>query len=37
LLLPSLLTLDRRETEGVWTRAEKTYREKVAELPSGAN
>ena len=37
LLLPSLLTLDRRESEGVWTRAERTYREKVAELPSGAN
>jgi saccharopine dehydrogenase (NAD+, L-lysine-forming) len=33
LLLPSLLTLDRRESEGVWTRAEKTYRERVAELP----
>ncbi|RFU72951.1 saccharopine dehydrogenase [Trichoderma arundinaceum] len=33
LLLPSLLTLNRRDVEGVWTRAEKIYREKVAELP----
>ncbi|KAI5867039.1 alanine dehydrogenase [Durotheca rogersii] len=33
LLLPSLLTLDRRESEGVWTRAEQTYKERVAELP----
>lgn len=33
LLLPSLLTLNRRDTEGVWTRAEKTYRDRVAELP----
>ncbi|KAH0528129.1 hypothetical protein TsFJ059_003029 [Trichoderma semiorbis] len=33
LLLPSLLTLDRRDTEGVWKRAEQTYRERVAELP----
>ena len=33
LLLPSLLTLDRRDTEGVWTRAEKTFRDRVAELP----
>lgn len=33
LLLPSLLTLDRRDTEGVWVRAEKTYRDRVAELP----
>ena len=32
LLLPSLLTLDRRNTEGVWKRAEQTYRDKVAEL-----
>lgn len=34
LLLPSLLTLDRRQEDGVWTRAEKTYRDKVSELPS---
>ncbi|EWG47546.1 hypothetical protein FVEG_16154 [Fusarium verticillioides 7600] len=33
LLLPSLLTLDRRDTEGVWQRAERIFREKVAELP----
>lgn len=33
LLLPSLLKLRERETEGVWTRAEKTYRERVSELP----
>jgi saccharopine dehydrogenase (NAD+, L-lysine-forming) len=33
LLLPSLLTLDRRESEGVWKRAEQTYRDKVKELP----
>ena len=33
LLLPSLLTLDRRESEGVWKRAEQTYRSRVAELP----
>ncbi|RWA13243.1 hypothetical protein EKO27_g1849 [Xylaria grammica] len=33
LLLPSLLTLRDRKTEGVWTRAEQTYRERVAELP----
>lgn len=34
LLLPSLLTLDRRSSDdGVWQRAERTYREKVAELP----
>ncbi|KAK2593347.1 Saccharopine dehydrogenase [Conoideocrella luteorostrata] len=33
LLLPSLLTLNRRDTEGVWTRAEKTFRDRVAELP----
>ncbi|VTT56488.1 unnamed protein product [Fusarium fujikuroi] len=32
LLLPSLLTLDRRDTEGVWQRAERIFREKVAEL-----
>ncbi|OAA66969.1 hypercellular protein [Niveomyces insectorum RCEF 264] len=34
LLLPSLLKLRDRKTEGVWTRAEKTYRERVAELPA---
>lgn len=33
LLLPSLLTLNRRDTEGVWTRAEKVFRDRVAELP----
>ena len=33
LLLPSLLTLDRRDSEGVWKRAEQTYRDRVAELP----
>ncbi|GAP91957.1 putative saccharopine dehydrogenase [Rosellinia necatrix] len=33
LLLPSLLKLRDRETEGVWTRAEQTYRERVSELP----
>ncbi|KAJ8118900.1 hypothetical protein ONZ43_g3903 [Nemania bipapillata] len=33
LLLPSLLTLRDREKEGVWTRAEQTYRERVSELP----
>lgn len=32
-VLASLLTLDRRYEEGVWTRAEKLYKEKVAELP----
>ncbi|RYP61743.1 hypothetical protein DL771_010014 [Monosporascus sp. 5C6A] len=32
LLLPSLLTLDKRGTEGVWTRAEKIFKEKVAEV-----
>lgn len=32
LLLPHLLTLDRRETDGVWTRAEQIYHEKVKEL-----
>ncbi|KAH0525470.1 hypothetical protein TsFJ059_007835 [Trichoderma semiorbis] len=29
LLLPALLTLDRRDTEGVWTRAEATYKDRV--------
>lgn len=33
LLLPSLLQLRDREKEGVWTRAEQTYRDRVAELP----
>ncbi len=33
LLLPSLLTLNNRANEGVWTRAEKLYHERVAELP----
>jgi len=37
LLLPSLLTLDDRESEGVWKRAERTYRAKVEELPTGAS
>lgn len=34
LLLPSLATLDRRSEEGVWTRAEKLYVDKVKELPA---
>ncbi|KAI0398213.1 saccharopine dehydrogenase [Xylariaceae sp. FL0594] len=33
LLLPSLLKLRERKTEGVWTRAEQTFRDRVAELP----
>ncbi|KAI0433493.1 Saccharopine dehydrogenase [Xylaria sp. FL1042] len=33
LLLPSLLSLDRRENEGVWKRAEQVYKDRVAELP----
>lgn len=33
LLLPSLLSLNRRDSEGVWTRAEQTYKARVAELP----
>ncbi|OAQ97592.1 hypothetical protein LLEC1_03516 [Akanthomyces lecanii] len=33
LLLPSLLELKDRQTAGVWTRAEKTFRDRVAELP----
>jgi saccharopine dehydrogenase (NAD+, L-lysine forming) len=33
-LLPSLLALKMREEEGVWVRAEKLYRSKVAELPN---
>lgn len=36
LLLPSLLTLDRRDSEGVWTRAEKVFRDRVEELPKDA-
>lgn len=34
LLLPSLLTLNHREQEGVWTRAEELFKKKVQELPS---
>lgn len=33
LLLPTLLTLNRRDVEGVWKRAEQVYRDRVAELP----
>jgi saccharopine dehydrogenase (NAD+, L-lysine-forming) len=33
LLLPSLLTLNNRDQEGVWARAEKTFKDRVAELP----
>lgn len=33
LLLPSLLQLRDRKEQGVWTRAEQTYRERVSELP----
>lgn len=33
LLLPSLLALDRRHQQGVWTRAEKIFQEKASELP----
>ena len=33
LLLPSLLTLDRRQSEGVWRRAEQTFKDRVKELP----
>ncbi len=33
LLLPSLLALENRENEGVWRRAERTYRDRVKELP----
>ena len=35
LLLPSLKVLNRRNEEGVWTRAEKLFKDKVAELPVG--
>ncbi|GAO18688.1 hypothetical protein UVI_02052950 [Ustilaginoidea virens] len=37
LLLPALLTLDRRDDEGVWKRAERTYRARVAEIPEGTS
>lgn len=37
LLLPSLLQLRDRKKEGVWTRAEQTFRERVAELPPVAS
>ena len=33
LLLPSLKTLDRRDKEGVWTRAQKVFEENVKKLP----
>ncbi|KAH8650127.1 alanine dehydrogenase [Xylariales sp. PMI_506] len=33
LLLPSLLALDHRDTEGVWTRAEQTFKDRVQDLP----
>ena len=33
LLLPSLKVLDRRDKEGVWKRAEKTYRDNVDTIP----
>lgn len=33
LLLPALLNLDRRESEGVWQRAEQVFKDRVAELP----
>lgn len=33
LLLPSLKTLDRRNEDGVWVRAEKLFHQKVGELP----
>ncbi|KAI0528382.1 Saccharopine dehydrogenase [Xylaria digitata] len=32
LLLPSLLSLERRENKGVWKRAEQIYKDRVAEL-----
>lgn len=35
-LLPSLKALDRRNEEGVWVRAEKTFRENVARIPARA-
>ncbi|QSZ33622.1 hypothetical protein DSL72_005190 [Monilinia vaccinii-corymbosi] len=34
LLLPSLKTLDRRDDDGVWKRAEKKYLEVVEKLPA---
>lgn len=33
LLLPSLLNLNKRDTDGVWTRAEKVFNDRVAQLP----
>lgn len=33
--LSSLKTLNKRDEEGVWVRAEKPFAEKVAELPNG--
>lgn len=33
LLLPSLLELKNRDTDGVWTRAAQTFGDRVAELP----
>jgi saccharopine dehydrogenase (NAD+, L-lysine forming) len=36
-LLPSLLALKNRHSEGVWVRAEQLYREKAAQLPSNEN
>ncbi|KAH8803642.1 alanine dehydrogenase [Xylogone sp. PMI_703] len=33
LLLPSLLTLNRQEKEGVWIRAKQVYQDKIKELP----
>ena len=32
-LLPYLLRLDKRHEDGVWTGAEKLFKEKVATLP----
>ena len=34
LLMPSLKKLDRRDEEGVWTRAQKVYEENVKKLPA---
>ncbi|KAG8407049.1 Saccharopine dehydrogenase, variant 2 [Metarhizium acridum] len=33
LLLPSLLSLARREHEGVWRRAEQVYKDRIRDLP----
>lgn len=33
MLLPTLLSLDRRESEDVWKRAEQVYKDRVSELP----